>query len=987
MICSKCQTPNPVGNISCVTCNTLLAEGGETVVTTNETVVVGAATEWSAGAVVPPAEATLSPGSVLGDRYEILELLGEGGMGAVYKARDREVDRLVALKIIRPDLAGSPEILRRFKQELILARKITHKNVIRIFDLGVADGLRFISMEYIDGPDLATVLEKRGKFSPLEAAGIIEQVCEGLAVAHAEQVIHRDLKPRNLMMDATGKVSIMDFGIAGTSFQPVSAGEGAGAVPSGGPSHLTQVGGLLGTPTYMSPEQARGGKIDARSDLFALGIIFYELLTGAVPYEADTAVETMRKRIEEAPVPPVELDPTIPKQANAIILRCLRADPQERYQSAAEVLRDLELWLRPPKRMTAIHWIASGLAAVLLATGGLVYWQKSSATGHAKKPVTVLVADFRNATSDPVFEGTLEPVLNVALEGASFITAYKRTQAHRIAGQLKPGATQLDESLARLVAVREGVNVIVTGSIVREGDRYGITVKAIDSATGKPIVTRDARSLRKNAVLSSVGSLAAPIRRALGDATPESAQLAAAETFTTSSLDAAHAYSQAQDFLDQGKSGEAIQYYEKAVQLDQKLGRAYAGLAVASLNLKRRTEADGYYKKSLALLDRMSERERYRTLGTYYAAFLRNYPQAIDSYRKLVAAYPGDGSAWNNLSISYGFTLNIPEAMAASRRALEINPRSPQYRLSFATYAMFAADFDTAIAEAKRVLKENPSYEFAYLPLALSTLARGDTKGAREIYTRFAKVSPEGYSMAKLGEADLEMYLGRYREALEPLGAGIAYDIKEGRTGELAFKYVTEAEIQLALGRKALAVKLADKAAQLFRVESVLLPAARVLAEAGQDAKAMAIAAALENMLQPQTRSYAKLITGEILLHRNKLPEAVTAFQEGQKLHNSWLSRFLLGQAYLEAGHLAEALGEFETCRQRRGESTDLFFADTTTLRYLPTLYYWLALAQQGVGMTEAARNNLQEFLKLRQEADLGAPLVSDAKRRLASKE
>ena len=273
--CPICHASNPPGSQTCFRCSTPFAVGPADTPTTLDssydpeaTVAVGGgATGWSvpirkSGALDPSAP--LEPGTVLGERYEILKRLGEGGMGAVYKARDRELDLFVALKVIRPELASHPDILRRFKQELILARQVTHKNVIRIFELGMADGRKFITMDYIDGRDLKSILVERGKLPPDEAVRIIRQVCRGLEAAHAEGVVHRDLKPQNIMVDANGRVWVMDFGLA-RSMDLVG---------------ITRTGALMGTPDYMSPEQARAEKVDARSDLFSLGIIFYEILTG-----------------------------------------------------------------------------------------------------------------------------------------------------------------------------------------------------------------------------------------------------------------------------------------------------------------------------------------------------------------------------------------------------------------------------------------------------------------------------------------------------------------------------------------------------------------------------------------------------------------------------------------------------------------------------------------------------------------------------------
>src|SRR5947199_4181960 len=339
MQCPRCQYENAAGAIRCAKCDSSLDLSGGTVTSSGATVTgagagatvtSGAGEGWSKPAPAPTGvygfAQALVPGSVLGGRYEILELLGEGGMGAVYKGRDRELDRVVALKVIRPELANQQEVLRRFKQELILARQVTHKNVIRIFDLGEADGIKFISMDYIEGEDLRSLLRQKGRLSPEEATSIVMQVCQALEAAHAEGGVHRDLKPQNIMLDSSGRPTVMDFGIARSM-------ELTG---------MTQTGALLGTPDYMSPEQAKGQEADARSDVFTLGIIFYELLTGKTPYRADTVLGTLLKRTQERARPPHELDPDLPRYLSDVVVRCLEIDPQLRYQSASEIIGDLE---------------------------------------------------------------------------------------------------------------------------------------------------------------------------------------------------------------------------------------------------------------------------------------------------------------------------------------------------------------------------------------------------------------------------------------------------------------------------------------------------------------------------------------------------------------------------------------------------------------------------------------------------------------------
>ena len=346
--CPVCQTSNPDSSAACGKCatpNPFLTSAGDSGVQTVAAPFPGTgalsgglttvvSSPGSPGAAVSRARSsspgsTLFPGAILAGRYEIVKMLGEGGMGTVYKAKDRELDRLVALKVIRAEYANHPETIRRFKQELILARQVTHRNVIRIFDLGIADNVKFITMDFVEGRDLSKILSESGKFRVTEAFEIVRQICSGLEAAHNEGVIHRDLKPQNIMLDAQGRIYLMDFGLA-RSMELVG---------------MTRTGALIGTPTYMSPEQARGEKADVTTDIFAFGVIFYELLTGQRPYKDEPMMATLIRRTKELAVPPSQVDPSIPQSISDIVMKCLQIKTDLRYQTAEEVLRDLNLVL------------------------------------------------------------------------------------------------------------------------------------------------------------------------------------------------------------------------------------------------------------------------------------------------------------------------------------------------------------------------------------------------------------------------------------------------------------------------------------------------------------------------------------------------------------------------------------------------------------------------------------------------------------------
>src|SRR5260221_9342127 len=489
MRCPYCKAETPPNAAACAKCGKAMPVSEATFVGNDEHSTPsptpdktpgtpGTPGGWSIGGTrepapeLPPGE--IAAGTVLGERYQIIALLGQGGMGVVYKAHDNELDRLVALKIIRPELTSNPEMLRRFKQELILARQVTHRNVIRIFDLGQADGFKFITMEYLEGTDLRGVLREKGKLTPEEAAKIILQICRALEAAHGEGVIHRDLKPQNIMLDASGRAYVMDFGIARSAYLP----------------GMTQTGALVGTPEYMSPEHAKGEKIDERSDLFSLGVILYELMIEQSPYYSETPLATLWKRIQEKAKSLSEVDATIPKPLSDIVAKALEIEPENRFANAGEFAQHLEVWLGispsmigsitdqalAPLRVQKPIWkyTAIGAIVVLLAVAVVGFPKKflpGSSAKVAHQPVSVLVADFTNHTGDPIFDDTVEPMFNVALEGASFINAFNRGAARKLAAQLPHPSDRLDEQPARLVAVSQGIGAVITCETSQPGDK------------------------------------------------------------------------------------------------------------------------------------------------------------------------------------------------------------------------------------------------------------------------------------------------------------------------------------------------------------------------------------------------------------------------------------------------------------------------------------------------------------------------------------
>jgi eukaryotic-like serine/threonine-protein kinase len=918
----------------------------------------------------------LTPGSVFAGRYEILQLLGEGGMGSVYKARDTEVDRLVAIKVIRPELANSPQSLQRFKQELVVARQITHKNVVRIYDLGEADGVKFITMEYVEGEDLKSILRLAGKFAPSEAVGVMQQICRALDACHSEGVIHRDLKPSNVMRDKTGRVLVMDFGLALS----------ADAVG------MTQTGALLGTLEYMSPEQAKGHELGPPSDIYAAGLIFYEMLTGKMAFEAQTPMASLLKRSQERAVPASAVDHSIPREVSAIVGRCLEPAPKDRYQNVAELLADLEAYQPSAKTESTVivrrlspgiaiyRWFAVVLGILLLAATFVLVRNRMLKSAAVHSPVSVLVSDFSNDTSDPVFDGTLEPAFSVALEGASFINTYNPVRAHKIAAKLQPGSTVMNEQLARLVATREGINIVVSGAIDREGNDYSLRVRAVDGVTGKVLTERSER-VTKQDLLIAVGKLAARVRKTLGDETPESAQLTAAETYTTHSLDAAHEYALEQQAQLSGNYNDAIEHALKALQYDPEMGRAYEALAVMYNNMKQPQQAEKYFNLALSKIDTMSDREKYRTRGAYYLV-TRKPDQALEELEQFVAKYPADNAGLANLALAYFYRRDMARALEEGTRAIQIYPKNVVQRSNVALYAMYAGNFDAAIQEDQRVMEMNPSLVLGYVGTALPQLALGHPDEAIATYHQLEKVSPEGISTAAAGLGDIALYQGRIPDAIKIFEAGASGDMADKNPDGAAIKLATLAQAHILAGNSGEAIQAAEKALAASHEIPIQFWAARAYIGANQDAKAVAIARDLGGLLDSDPQAYGKLIEGEIQLKHGKPQDALKLFLDARKIADTWMGHFDAGRAYVEAGAFTEADSELEACQKRRGEATALFLDDSPTYYLFPPVYYYLGRAQEGL-KSSAASDSYKAFVDIKSGGQ--DPLLADATKRLAA--
>jgi serine/threonine protein kinase/tetratricopeptide (TPR) repeat protein len=633
----------------------------------------------------------LELGTVLGGRYEIQKLLGMGGMGAVYKAHDLEVDRTLGLKVIRPDLAGNPAILARFKQELVLARQVTHRNIIRIYDLNEADGVKFITMEFVEGEDLRTILTREGKVSPKEAINIMRQSCSGLHAAHAEGVIHRDLKPSNIMRDSSGRVVIMDFGLAKT-------------VQSDG---MTQTGMMIGTMEYMSPEQAMGSELDARSDLFTMGLIFYELLTGNIPFRADSAIASLVKRTQERAVPLSGVDPTIPPALSLIAAKCLERDPKARYNTVQELIDDLDIFEgRRPRGSSStgsailgasvfatpaigagaisspattpiqekrfpLKWVAVGVAGLALAAGvGLAVKSKiGGGSGGAQSTqaaaLSLAIVPFYNSNNDPSLNwlaSSLSETLSTDIGQSQRVRLVSPSRLQQVLRDLHISPqSQLDLSTLKRIADFTNADTVVYGQYAKFGDQIRINATVYDLKKDRNFELKTEVPSEKD-LLEGLDNLATQVRANLSTDPDVLKDLKGSGQYVlTKSVPALRAYDEGLQLSRSGKEQDASKQFEEAVGEDPNFAMAYSRLAQSYHSLGFDDKADIASRRAVTLSDNLPTQQKY-LVEANHAVIMNDTAKAIAAYEKLTNVNPDDADSQLALAGLYQQVSNYDEA-------------------------------------------------------------------------------------------------------------------------------------------------------------------------------------------------------------------------------------------------------------------------------------------------------------------------------------
>ena len=796
-------------------------------------------------------------------------------MGSVYKARDRELDRLVALKVIRSELGRNPEIVRRFKQELILARQVTHKNVVRIFDLGEADGIKFITMEYIEGRNLKTLLRQKSKYSPQEAVELIKQVCHALDAAHTEGVVHRDLKPQNIMVDSRGKVSVMDFGIARSIEMP----------------GMTLTGVLVGTPEYMSPEQARGEELDARSDLFALGIVFYELLTGKSLYQADTALASLWKRTTEPARPPVEIDPTIPRALSDVAMKCLQIDVQQRYQTAQEILKDLEAsqeasagltlpFRRPrfgPLRLSW-KWGVAGLTVLLLALAGFLLREKIgfgplAKPGASVEQVSLAILPFRNASGDKTLDWlgpSVAALLTTEVGQSPRLRTVSSDRLHQILRDLRIAPdSNLDPETLRRLGDLSNAKTLVSGQYLKFGDQIRMDATIFDLERQRTIVLKVEAPNEKD-LLRAIQQLAQSIQQNVASSTDILKELRA-KSFKPSSqsLQALRYYNEGLQFIRQGNQLEAVKQFEASTKEDPQFALAYSKLGETYSKLGSGEKAEQSSRKAVELGEKLPPQEKY-LIAANHAVILNDRGKAIESYENLAKVSPDD---------------------------LDI-------QISLAKLYEDTSAFDQAHDHYARVLARDPKHVEALLAVGRVEIKRGNPQGSLEFLTRALNLAIQ-----------LE---NEEEKATIQSSIGAAYK-RLNRPGEAVRYYLESLEIKRRLGQKAgIATALTDLAAldqQLGRPDDAL----KGFKEALQLRREIGDTKSISNTLVYLGNFY--LVRGQYDAALQRYKESLQIYRELGNVNGEALCANNIGKVYFMKAQYEDALTYYERALELREKS------------------------------------------------------------------
>jgi serine/threonine protein kinase/tetratricopeptide (TPR) repeat protein len=940
---------------------------------------------------------SLEHGTRLGP-YEIVTLLGAGGMGEVYKAHDSRLGRDVAIKVLPAEFAADPDWLRRFEQEARAVAALNHPNILNIHDVGTHEGAPYLVMELLDGETLSHWVTA-GPLPLGKAIGVAVQIVKGLAAAHEKGIIHRDLKPANVFVTSDGQVKILDFGIAKLA-APRSAEELAETATV---AEATEAGTAVGTVGYMSPEQARGEELDARTDLFSFGVVLYEMATGQQAFPGTTSALIFDAILHKAPTSPVRLNPDCPAELEHIINKALEKDREDRYQSAKELRVDLQRLKRDTEsgrpssssevRATQVPmagrklWevlVPAALMLVAAAIGGTIYFRSRQTMTRLTEKDTIVLSDFGNKTGDSVFDDTLKQGLSVQLEQSPFLDLLSERKVNETLKLMgRPAGDRLTPEVTHEVCQRTNSKAMLTGSIAGLGSQYVIGLKAVSCNTGDVLAEAQEQAAGKEAVLKALDNAAVSLRSKLGESLSSVQKYATpVEEATTPSLEALKAYSLGVKTVSAEGGKAALPFFKRAAELDPNFAMAYAWMSAVYWALNQVGRAAENARKAYALGEKVSERERFTIEGNYYLAATGELEKAAQTFELWQQTYPRDYFPYRRLGAISARLGNWEKALEEFRAALRLEPNA------VFNYGNLGIAYTTLnrLDEAEAVYKqaEERKLEAELLLQCRYWLAflKGDAAQMAQLVSA-AMGKPGSEDLLLATQADTEGWYGKLKNAHE-LTRRAMDSAQHNDAKESAAAYQAAAELrEVEAGNQEQARAEAKAALKLAPNRDVRAMAALALARAGDTAGAEKLGAELDKTFALDTRAqryWLPTIRAGVALERKDPNRAIELLKAASTVELGLPTNlaiflcpaYLRGEAYLMLHDGSAAAAEFQKFIDHRGVVMN---------------FPWGALARLGLarayateGNTAKARAAYQDFLTLWKDADPDIPILQQAK-------